>query len=257
MESEYKCAKKNYCCYYHENDNLVNKICSACVHREKIVEDTIEVKEEIKQEDKKVYKDSFKKSKKIMQKKSIIFGGSIFFIVLLLFLLVSSNKFFKFGYYSNETHEKSNNSKGNEDAQNNISDLVTPVYTNDNNIPVKTKSNVLDVNATDKSFEVLYKVNTKWDNNIIIDVIIKNNKKNKLNNWKIKWDFDSNQKIEEMWNAEFVQEGKTVYIKGKEYNNTIVPNNSVTFGFKMSFAAQSSMPKICELNGVPLDIENE
>jgi hypothetical protein len=48
----------------------------------------------------------------------------------------------------------------------------------------------------------------------------------KLDNWNIKWDFEYDQKIEEIWNADFLQDGKSVIITFIESDQNTPSNDN-------------------------------
>jgi hypothetical protein len=50
MSKNSECSKKMNCCYYHEHNDLVNKICSSCVYRKIKVDKTIEISKSFSQE---------------------------------------------------------------------------------------------------------------------------------------------------------------------------------------------------------------
>lgn len=99
-------------------------------------------------------------------------------------------------------------------------------------------------------YEVKYSLRSVWDNYAIIDIIIKNNSDEKLNEWVLSWEFEANQKIEEMWNATFEQDGNAVSVKGMDYNFSIPADDAVNFGFRINYNTTNPVPKTCVLNGV-------
>jgi xyloglucan-specific exo-beta-1,4-glucanase len=90
-----------------------------------------------------------------------------------------------------------------------------------------------------------------WGSGATVNLIIKNNGSTPVNGWTLKWDFPGNQKITNMWNATYTQNGTTVTAANVSYNATIEAQGSVTLGFGISYSGSNTQPASMILNGVP------
>lgn len=103
--------------------------------------------------------------------------------------------------------------------------------------------------AVPQGCPVTYKVTNQWADGFNVEVTVTNHSTTNLDNWTIEWDFEGNQKIATVWNGKHEQKGQSVTIKNAEYNGTIAPNQSITFGFKSSYSGVNTIPSSISLNG--------
>jgi peptidoglycan/xylan/chitin deacetylase (PgdA/CDA1 family) len=107
------------------------------------------------------------------------------------------------------------------------------------------------VNAAN-DFAVDYSQND-WGSGATVSVTITNNGSSAINGWTLGWTFPGNQKITNMWNASFTQNGSSVTATNQSYNSTIPANGGkVSFGFNLSYSGTNAKPASFTLNGGPI-----
>ena len=82
-----------------------------------------------------------------------------------------------------------------------------------------------------------------------MEVKIKNNGTAAINNWTLVWQFAGDQKITNLWNGRYTQDGTVVTVKNAAYNGTIAAGDSVDFGFTMNYNGSNPQPVVFTLNG--------
>jgi lysophospholipase L1-like esterase len=101
------------------------------------------------------------------------------------------------------------------------------------------------------NFAVKYTQND-WGSGATVSVEITNNGSSAINGWTVGWTFSGNQKITNMWNAGFTQNGASVSATNQSYNATIPANGGkVSFGFNLSYSGSNPIPDNFTLNGSP------
>ena len=90
---------------------------------------------------------------------------------------------------------------------------------------------------------VNYVIINDWGAGATIEVTIKNNGNTALNNWNVSWKFSGNQKITNLWNADYSQNGADVTVKSTTWNGVIDAGSSVSFGFNISYSGSNDIPK--------------
>ncbi len=99
---------------------------------------------------------------------------------------------------------------------------------------------------------VSYVNQNDWGNGATINVTIKNNGSSAINGWTLNWTFPGNQKITNLWNGSYTQNGATVTVQNLSYNGTIPANGgTVNFGFNISYTGSNTSPVNFALNGNP------
>jgi endo-1,4-beta-xylanase len=88
-----------------------------------------------------------------------------------------------------------------------------------------------------------------WGSGATVAITIKNNGSAAINGWSLVWDYSGNQKITNMWNASYTQNGTQVTAKNASYNGTIPAGGSVSFGFNISYSGSNPEPAGFTLNG--------
>jgi cellulose 1,4-beta-cellobiosidase len=77
-----------------------------------------------------------------------------------------------------------------------------------------------------------------------------------VNGWTLAWTFPGDQKITNLWNGSYTQNGASVSVKDAGYNANIPPNGGTTsFGFNLSYTGTNSKPTSFTLNGVPCQVQ--
>jgi hypothetical protein len=98
------------------------------------------------------------------------------------------------------------------------------------------------------NFSVSYTQND-WGSGATVSITIKNNGTSAVNGWKLAFSYAGNQKITNIWNASYTQNGTSVTITGVSYNNAIPAGGSVTFGFNISYSGANPKPTDFTVNG--------
>jgi hypothetical protein len=110
--------------------------------------------------------------------------------------------------------------------------------------------NFQTISAAD-DFSVKYTQND-WGSGATVSVEITNNGSSAINGWTLGWTFSGNQKITNIWNASFSQNGSSVSVTNQSYNSTIPGNGGkVSFGFNLSYSGSNPVPASFTLNGSP------
>ncbi|WP_229891113.1 glycoside hydrolase family 18 chitinase [Streptomyces mashuensis] len=79
---------------------------------------------------------------------------------------------------------------------------------------------------------------------------VKNTGTTALDGWSVEWDFSSGTTVASYWDALVSSSGGHYTAKNREYNGSIAPGASVSFGF---VASGDGTPQGCKLNGGPCD----
>ncbi|KUL22313.1 cellulose-binding domain-containing protein [Streptomyces regalis] len=70
-----------------------------------------------------------------------------------------------------------------------------------------------------------------------------------LDDWRVAWSFRDSQKVGQMWDASFAQNGSRVTAKAADYNKTVPANGTLSFGFIASWEDENSPAYDFALNG--------
>jgi hypothetical protein len=70
-----------------------------------------------------------------------------------------------------------------------------------------------------------------------------------LDSWRVAWSFRDGQKVGQMWDASFVQDGSHVTATAADYNKTVPANGSLAVGFLASWQGKNSPAYDFTLNG--------
>lgn len=99
--------------------------------------------------------------------------------------------------------------------------------------------------------EVKYSINSNWGSGATLSVDIVNYGAPKTT-WELAWNFSNAEKISQLWNGAHTQTGQSVRVKNAAWNGNINTNQSINFGFNLSFPSGTTLTKPTEflLNGV-------
>ena len=101
---------------------------------------------------------------------------------------------------------------------------------------------VLTVNAA-SDYSVDYVIENDWGTGATVSVTITNNGSASINGWTLTWTFPGNQKISNLWNASYTQNGTSVIVTNLAYNAMIPPNGGkVNFGFGIAYSDKNAQP---------------
>lgn len=104
----------------------------------------------------------------------------------------------------------------------------------------------------------LYAVNytmNDWGSGATVSVTIKNNGSTAVDGWTLAWRFGGNQKVVNLWNGSYTQNGTEVTVKNATYNGKIAPGATVSFGFNLSYSGSNAKPTGFTLNGIACTID--
>jgi endo-1,4-beta-xylanase len=114
--------------------------------------------------------------------------------------------------------------------------------------PSPSKSPSPSPSATSGGYSVSYTQND-WGSGATVSVTITNNGATAINGWTLGWTFSGNQKITNMWNGRYTQNGTAVSVTNQSYNATIPARGTVSFGFNLSYSGTNAKPTNFTLNG--------
>ncbi|MET8198201.1 lytic polysaccharide monooxygenase auxiliary activity family 9 protein [Micromonospora taraxaci] len=89
-----------------------------------------------------------------------------------------------------------------------------------------------------------YKVTTSWQGGFQGEVTITNNGSSALSGWTASWTWPSGQSISQIWGATQTSSGSSVTATNVNYNGTLAPSASTTFGFLASSTGTNSAPTV-------------
>ncbi|WP_432136972.1 cellulose binding domain-containing protein [Streptomyces sp. bgisy154] len=72
-----------------------------------------------------------------------------------------------------------------------------------------------------------------------------------LDSWRVAWTFRDGQRVTQMWDAGFFQNGTRVTASAADYNRSVAAGGSFSFGFLASWQESNSEPYAFSLNGQP------
>ncbi|MEN8906492.1 MAG: nucleoside hydrolase-like domain-containing protein [Clostridiales bacterium] len=90
--------------------------------------------------------------------------------------------------------------------------------------------------------KITYDISNDWGSGAIINVTITNTDSSPIDDWVVTWIFPENQKISNMWNANYTQNGNSVKVSGFNWNSIIPAKGSVNFGFQITYSGTNSVP---------------
>lgn len=97
-----------------------------------------------------------------------------------------------------------------------------------------------------------YVVQSDWGSGATIKLTIRNDSGLAINGWTLTWTFPGNQRITQVWNATYTQNGALVSAKNVSWNANIPANGgTVNFGFNLSYSGANQKPTDFALNGLP------
>ncbi|MFF0203740.1 glycoside hydrolase family 18 chitinase [Streptomyces sp. NPDC005017] len=89
-----------------------------------------------------------------------------------------------------------------------------------------------------------------WDTGYTGQFTIKNNGTTTLTAWTVEWDLPAGTTVGAYWDSLISSSGGHYTAKNREYNGTLAPGASATFGF---VASGTAAPANCKLDGGPCD----
>lgn len=96
---------------------------------------------------------------------------------------------------------------------------------------------------------VTYTVTNEWPGGFQADVTVTNTGEAAYDGWKLGWSFPGGQRISQMWNASYQQDGAKVTATDAGWNGTVAPGSSAGFGFTGSWSGDNAEPGAFTLDG--------
>ena len=96
---------------------------------------------------------------------------------------------------------------------------------------------------------VTYTKASEWAGGLVANVTVGNTGTTTINGWTLSFTFPGDQKITNAWNATVTQSGTSVTAKNLNYNSTIGPGASTSFGFQGTWTSNDTSPSSFSLNG--------
>jgi hypothetical protein len=89
-----------------------------------------------------------------------------------------------------------------------------------------------------------YHIDNDWGSGFVATVTVKNNGTTPISSWRVTWVYAGNQHITNSWNATVTQSGATVTAANANYNGTIAPGATASFGFQGTYSGTDSPPTL-------------
>ncbi|MFJ6081237.1 cellulose binding domain-containing protein [Streptomyces sp. NPDC092369] len=70
-----------------------------------------------------------------------------------------------------------------------------------------------------------------------------------IGDWRVAWSFKDGQRVGQMWDANFAQNGSRVTATAADYNESVPANGTLSFGFIATWSGKNSPPYDVTLNG--------
>ncbi|MEV3999471.1 cellulose binding domain-containing protein [Streptomyces halstedii] len=96
---------------------------------------------------------------------------------------------------------------------------------------------------------VTYTVTNEWPGGFQADVTVTNTGDAAYDGWTLGWSFPGGQRISQMWNASYQQDGARVTATDAGWNGTVAPGSSAGFGFTGSRSGGNAEPSAFTLDG--------
>lgn len=98
------------------------------------------------------------------------------------------------------------------------------------------------------SCRVSYTITNQWQGGFQADLVITNTGATTVNGWTLRWAFPNGQQISQVWNAGHTQSGAQVTATNVDWNRSIAPNGSTSFGFLGTWTGTNARPPGFTLN---------
>lgn len=96
---------------------------------------------------------------------------------------------------------------------------------------------------------VTYAVNNAWNTGFTATVTVKNTGATAVDGWQLTWAYPGGQRVTSAWNATVTQNGTAVSARNADWNRTIAPGATATFGVQGTHTGSNPSPTAFTLNG--------
>ncbi|MCB0062570.1 MAG: lytic polysaccharide monooxygenase, partial [Caldilineaceae bacterium] len=87
-----------------------------------------------------------------------------------------------------------------------------------------------------------YQITSDWGHGFTANVTLHNNSVAVWNGWRVTWGYSANQQVTSLWDGVYTQDGSQVEVTHAEWNRTVAPGASVTFGFQGTYSGTNQPP---------------
>ncbi len=104
--------------------------------------------------------------------------------------------------------------------------------------------------ANSAQCHITYTNQNDWQQGFTAGIVIHSSGNEAINGWKLTWTFPGSQKITQIWNGGYAQDGQTVTITNLDWNATIPANGEQAgIGFNANYSRPNQAPVEFYLNG--------
>ncbi|MEU9366418.1 cellulose binding domain-containing protein [Streptomyces avermitilis] len=96
---------------------------------------------------------------------------------------------------------------------------------------------------------VTYKITNQWSGGFQADVQLANTGSTAWDGWSLGWSFGDGQKVTQLWNASYAQDGSGVTATNLAWNGKVAAGSSVGFGFTGSWSGSNGRPTAFKVGG--------
>ncbi|MGW4461189.1 PQQ-dependent sugar dehydrogenase [Micromonospora sp. NPDC004704] len=96
-----------------------------------------------------------------------------------------------------------------------------------------------------------YRVDSQWGTGFTATLTLTNTGTQPINGWTVGWTFPGTQRAGTFWNSSGSQQGAAVTARNANWNGTVAPGASVTFGFLGTSSGANPPPTTFTLNNTP------
>lgn len=90
----------------------------------------------------------------------------------------------------------------------------------------------------------IYKITGSWQGGFQGEVEVMNHSTSPYNGWTARWTYANGQTVDSVRNGVRSGSGAEVIVKNAEWNRSIPPEGSVSFGFTVSYSGTNSLPTV-------------
>ena len=87
----------------------------------------------------------------------------------------------------------------------------------------------------------------QWDGGFQAEVELTS--RTALNGWRVEWSYPDGQRLTQMWDGTYTQQGARVTATQASYNASIPAGQPLSFGFLGTWFSANTAPSVITLNG--------
>jgi hypothetical protein len=89
----------------------------------------------------------------------------------------------------------------------------------------------------------------QWQGGFTANVTVANTGGSAINGWTLTFTFPGDQRVSNAWNATLTQSGAAVTARNVDFNGSVAPGGSASFGFQGTWSSSNPAPAAFSLNG--------